>query len=132
MFRVGLYARVSTQCAPQRSDRKAMSVTRRNCLTLPALAAFGRRMTHAEGTAHRAIAFDAFTIVDPRAVAVRATELYPNDAGRLIELWRTRQVEDTWLRTMTKTYVDFRKTTEDSLVRHVQRASSLPATTSIS
>jgi 2-haloacid dehalogenase len=93
-----------------------MTVTRRNCLTLTALAAFGRRMSHAERSAHRAIAFDAFTIFDPRVVAARATELYPNDAGRLIELWQTRQFEYTWLRTMTNTYVDFRKITEDSLV----------------
>lgn len=65
-----------------------MNVTRRSCLTFPALA-FGRRMAHAAGSAHRAIAFDAFTIFDPRPVAARAGELYAHDAGRLIELWRT-------------------------------------------
>ena len=53
---------------------------------------------------------------DPRPVAAHAAALYPDHASRLVELWRTRQFEYTWLRTMTNMYVDFRRVTEESLV----------------
>jgi len=53
-------------------------------------------------------------------VAARVKELYPDRAQTLTELWRTRQFEYTWLRTLTNTYADFRKVSEDSLVYAAQ------------
>lgn len=64
----------------------------------------------------KAIAFDAFPIVDPRPVVVRAEELFPNKGEALVSAWRTRQFEYTWLRTLTGHYADFWQTTQDALV----------------
>ena len=96
-----------------------MSMTRRCCVTLPALAVSDRRLLAAK-PAYRAIAFDAFTVFDPRPVAARVAALYPDRATRLVKLWRTRQFEYTWLRTITNTYVDFRRVTEESLAYAAQ------------
>lgn len=62
-----------------------------------------------------AVAFDAFTLFDPRPVAVLAEQLFPGKGQELIAAWRTRQFEYTWLRTLTRTYVDFWHVTEDAL-----------------
>ena len=98
-----------------------MSMTRRRCVTLPALAVSGRRLLAAKrGSAYRAIAFDAFTVFDPRPIAARVAALYPDRATGLVKLWRTRQFEYTWLRTITNTYVDFRRVTEESLAYAVE------------
>ncbi|MBS0579259.1 MAG: haloacid dehalogenase type II [Proteobacteria bacterium] len=64
----------------------------------------------------KAIAFDAFPLIDPRPVAQRAEELFPGRGADLSNLWRTRQFEYTWLRTMTGRYVDFWRITEDALI----------------
>jgi len=64
---------------------------------------------------YRAVALDAFAILDPRPIAARAEEVFPGKGSLLTDLWRARQFEYTWLRTITRTYVDFRQITEDSL-----------------
>ncbi|MEO8369390.1 MAG: haloacid dehalogenase type II [Candidatus Solibacter sp.] len=58
---------------------------------------------------------DAFTTLDPRPITSRAEEVFPGKGALLADLWRTRQFEYTWLRTTSRTYVDFRQITEDSL-----------------
>jgi 2-haloacid dehalogenase len=63
----------------------------------------------------RAIAFDAFPVLDPRSVAARCEELFPGRGGELVAAWRTRQFEYTWLRTMSNRYADFERVTRDSL-----------------
>ena len=66
-----------------------MNVTRRYCVTLPAVAISARRLLEAKpGSGYPAIAFDAFTVFDPRPVAAQAAALYPDHASRLVELWR--------------------------------------------
>lgn len=64
----------------------------------------------------KAIAFDAFPIFDPRPVLTLTTDLFPGKGGELSALWRTRQFEYTWLRTLTGRYVDFPTVTRDALV----------------
>lgn len=64
----------------------------------------------------KAIAFDGFVIIDPRPVAGRAEEAFPGRGSVLMEAWRTRQFEYTWLRSLTGRYVDFRQITRDSLI----------------
>jgi 2-haloacid dehalogenase len=54
-------------------------------------------------TRSKAIAFDALTIRAPRPIAARAEELYPRKGALLADIWRTRQFEYTWLRTLTRT-----------------------------
>jgi 2-haloacid dehalogenase len=64
----------------------------------------------------RAIAFDGFPIIDPRSVFAKAEEMFPGKGGELSNAWRTRQFEYTWLRTMSRSYVDFWHVTEQALV----------------
>ena len=64
----------------------------------------------------RAIAFDAFPILDPRPIAALAENLFPGRGAALMEAWRTRQFESCWLRSVSHHYVDFWKVTEDALV----------------
>ncbi len=67
-------------------------------------------------SAIKAIAFDAFPILDPRPVFSLVDELYPEKSIELSNVWNTRQFEYTWLRTMSGRYVDFWKVTGDALV----------------
>jgi 2-haloacid dehalogenase len=64
----------------------------------------------------KAIAFDGFPIIDPRAVFARAEEIFPGKGLELGNAWRTRQFEYTWLRTLGGRYADFWQVTEESLV----------------
>src|SRR5262249_30413527 len=64
----------------------------------------------------KAIAFDAFTIFDPRPITAVAEELFPGKGTDLANAWRTRQFEYTWLRTLTASYADFWQVTGDALV----------------
>src|SRR4051794_35191483 len=75
----------------------------------------------------RAVAFDAFPILDPRPVFALVDELFPEHGTELSNLWRTRQFEYTWLRTMSRQYSDFRQVTEDALV-YAARALKLDLT----
>jgi len=63
----------------------------------------------------RAVAFDGFVIIDPRPVAARAETLFPGRGPALMEAWRIRQFEYTWLRTLMGRYVDFRQVTAEAL-----------------
>ena len=66
-------------------------------------------------TKFRAVAFDAFPVFDPRSVAARCEALFPGRGGELIQAWRTRQFEYTWLRTVSDRYADFERVTDNSL-----------------
>jgi 2-haloacid dehalogenase len=86
----------------------------RRLLLLAALAA--PTLARAQGrTPIKAIAFDGFVIIDPRPVAARAEALFPGRGPALMDAWRTRQFEYTWLRTLERRYVDFRQVTEEAL-----------------
>ena len=64
----------------------------------------------------KAVAFDAFPVFDPRPVAVLTEKLYPGNGMALTNLWRTRQFEYTWLRTISGRYSDFMRVTEEALI----------------
>jgi 2-haloacid dehalogenase len=64
----------------------------------------------------KAIAFDGFPVIDPRPVFAKVEEMFPGKGQELSNVWRTRQFEYTWLRTMGGHYVDFWQVTEESLV----------------
>ena len=63
-----------------------------------------------------AVALDAFTVLDAGAPARTVEQVVPTRAAELAALWRTRQFEYTWLRTLTGRYVDFQTVTHDALV----------------
>jgi 2-haloacid dehalogenase len=91
-----------------------------NRRTLLALAATGPFVSSgsraaAGGRAIKAIALDAFTVFDPRPIAARAEELFPGRGTEFSAIWRARQFEYTWLRTLTGSYADFWSVTEDAL-----------------
>jgi 2-haloacid dehalogenase len=101
-----------------------MTRTRRDLLAIAATAtaahaiagAFGKAEAQAAGSRVTAVGFDAFTIFDPRSVTAVIEENFPGKGSELSAVWRTRQFEYCWLRTLNRTYVDFWQVTEDALV----------------
>jgi 2-haloacid dehalogenase len=66
----------------------------------------------------RALVFDAYgTLFDVHSVIARCEELWPGNGARLSQLWRAKQLEYTWLRSLMRRYRSFDKVTEESL-RH--------------
>jgi len=64
----------------------------------------------------RAIVFDAYgTLFDVHSVARRGEELYPGYGMALSQLWRTKQLEYTWLRSLMGRYEDFEAVTAAAL-----------------
>ena len=65
----------------------------------------------------RALVFDAYgTLFDPFAVKTRAEQLFPGNGAALSQLWRAKQLEYSWLRTLMGRYENFWKITEDALL----------------
>ncbi|HSD59262.1 MAG TPA: haloacid dehalogenase type II [Burkholderiales bacterium] len=64
----------------------------------------------------KAVAFDAFPILDPRPVFALAEQLFPGKGNELSNAWRIRQFEYQWLRALSGHYSDFWQATEDALV----------------
>jgi 2-haloacid dehalogenase len=63
----------------------------------------------------KAVAFDYFVLFDPDSVVRQAEELFPGKGRQLTTLWRNRQFEYTWLRSVAHRYVDFSAVTRDAL-----------------
>jgi 2-haloacid dehalogenase len=64
----------------------------------------------------RAFVFDAYgTLFDVHAAIARHRTAAGPDAGRLSEIWRTKQLEYTWTLTLAGHYVDFWTLTERAL-----------------
>jgi len=60
--------------------------------------------------------FDAYgTLFDVHSVAALAESLFPGQGVALSQLWRAKQLEYTWLRSLMGTYVDFGAITEAAL-----------------
>jgi 2-haloacid dehalogenase len=69
------------------------------------------------GSQVRALVFDAYgTLFDPFAVRTRAEELFPGNGTALSQLWRSKQLEYSWLHTLMGRYENFWKITEDALI----------------
>ena len=63
-----------------------------------------------------ACVFDAYgTLFDVAAAAVQCRDALGDKADELSVLWRTRQLEYTWLRSLMQEYVEFRQVTGDGL-----------------
>jgi 2-haloacid dehalogenase len=68
-------------------------------------------------TTVKAYVFDAYgTLFDVHSVQDRCEELFPGHGVQLTTLWRTKQLEYTWLRTLMGRYEDFGQITRDALV----------------
>jgi 2-haloacid dehalogenase len=64
----------------------------------------------------KAVAFDYLVLFDPNSVVPAVEQTFPGKGRELTQLWRTRQFEYTWLRSISDRYVDFFAVTEDALV----------------
>lgn len=63
-----------------------------------------------------AFVFDAYgTLFDPLSVRTRAEELFPGRGAELCQLWRAKQLEYSWLRSLMQRYQDFWSITGDAL-----------------
>ena len=72
-----------------------------------------------ERGAHRryaAVAFDYFVLFNPDSVVSAVDRIAPGKGRALTNLWRTRQFEYSWLRSITGRYEDFYAITNDALL----------------
>jgi 2-haloacid dehalogenase len=63
----------------------------------------------------KAVAFDYLVLFNPDSVVDDVEEMFPGKGREFTNLWRTRQFEYSWLRSITQRYVDFSVVTEDAL-----------------
>jgi 2-haloacid dehalogenase len=64
-----------------------------------------------------ALVFDAYgTLFDVHSVASLAEELFPGRGAELSRLWRAKQLEYSWLRSLMDRYEDFWRVTESALI----------------
>ena len=63
-----------------------------------------------------ALAFDAYgTLFDVHSVIATCNELFPGKGPALSQLWRAKQLEYTWLRSLMGAHADFWQVTGESL-----------------
>ncbi|WP_291216390.1 haloacid dehalogenase type II [Hydrogenophaga sp.] len=65
----------------------------------------------------RGIVFDLYgTLYDVHTVATLCEKYYPQRGREVSVVWRQKQLEYTWLRSLMNQYVNFERATEDALV----------------
>ena len=67
-------------------------------------------------TRFAAVAFDYFVLFNPDSVVSAVDRVFPGKGRAFTDIWRTRQFEYAWLRSIAGRYVDFSRVTEDALV----------------
>ena len=64
----------------------------------------------------RALVFDAYgTLFNVQSVLATCEKLFPGNGSALSQLWRVKQLEYSWLRSLMRRYVDFNQVTRESL-----------------
>ena len=64
----------------------------------------------------KAVVFDAYgTLYDIQSVAAVTEEAFPGYGGIITQVWRIKQLEYTWLRSLMRRYQDFSVVTRESL-----------------
>ena len=64
----------------------------------------------------KAVAFDYFVIFDANSIVPEVEKPFPGKGAEFTKLWRAKQFEYCYLRTITGRYADFFAVTEDALV----------------
>ena len=65
----------------------------------------------------KAVVFDAYgTLYDIQSVASITDEAFPGYGEVITQIWRMKQLEYTWLRSLMRRYEDFSVITRESLV----------------
>jgi len=87
-------------------------------IALGLMGADGRstRLGAAARSRFKAVAFDYFVLFNPDSIVSVAEAIFPGKGRELTDVWRTRQFEYSWLRSITGRYVEFFAVTEDALV----------------
>jgi 2-haloacid dehalogenase len=68
------------------------------------------------GVPVRALVFDAYgTLFDVHSISIACESLFPGKGTELSRLWRTKQLEYTWLRSLMGRYTEFEAITRDAL-----------------
>ncbi len=101
--------------------------TRRELLTLMAggmaagsmalspLGAVARRVQAMVQPRFKAVAFDGFTIFDPRPIFALVEKFFPGQGTEFGRVWRNKQFDYAWLRLLSGDYEDFWTITQDAL-----------------
>ena len=64
----------------------------------------------------KAVVFDAYgTLYDVQSVADVTEDAFPGYGEIITQVWRIKQLEYTWLRSLMRRYQDFSQVTRDSL-----------------
>jgi 2-haloacid dehalogenase len=64
----------------------------------------------------KAVVFDAYgTLYDIQSVAAVTEDAFPGYGGIITQIWRIKQLEYTWLRSLMRRYADFSVVTRESL-----------------
>jgi 2-haloacid dehalogenase len=64
----------------------------------------------------RALVFDAYgTLFDVHSISIACESLFPGKGAELSRLWRNKQLEYTWLRSLMGRYTEFEAITRDAL-----------------
>jgi 2-haloacid dehalogenase len=64
----------------------------------------------------KAVVFDAYgTLYDIQSVAAVTEAVFPGHGDLITQIWRIKQLEYTWLRSLMRRYQDFAAVTRDSL-----------------
>lgn len=92
-------------------------MNRRQFLTLSSGALAGATTIHARraDAKFQAIAFDGFTLFDPRPIAAALERRFPQQGARIADAWRARLFEHQWLRALSGRYADFLHCAADGL-----------------
>jgi 2-haloacid dehalogenase len=64
----------------------------------------------------KAVAFDYFVLFDPNSIIPTVEAAYPGKGAEVTKMWRSKQFEYCFLRSLTNRHQDFYKVTEDALV----------------
>lgn len=79
----------------------------------------------------RALVFDAYgTLFDVHSVISLCEQLYPGKGEKLSLVWRAKQLEYTWLRSLMGEYEDFQRITESAL-RYACKSLGQPCDTEV-
>jgi 2-haloacid dehalogenase len=85
-------------------------------LTAPATEHSQAESTSGSLPAIKAMVFDAYgTLFDVYSVAALGDQLFPGKGKELSQLWRLKQIDYTWLRSLMGKHEDFWKVTQDGL-----------------
>ena len=70
----------------------------------------------------KAVAFDYFVIFDANSIVTEVEKTFPGKSAEFVRIWRAKQFEYCYLRTITGRFANFSAVTEEALVRIINIA----------